>query len=205
MGVSFNAQAACTGSGCGQQSVTGFLQIGSFDVLHVSNAPATGLIQFSYSLSGGGLLQSPANGSGFTVDDELWTSLVIRDSCSSSACQVSTYVPSVTGQMSITLPTAGTITMPYSNSTLSFYFVFEGAFNCNGDVSGPCQLSFNLAPATLSNARVLDTSRNPIAGALLSSDSGFNYTSVPEPGSVGFVLFGIASGALLRFNSRKRS
>ncbi len=203
MGVSFNAQAACNGAGCGQQAVTGWLQIGSSDVLHVTNAPASGRIQFSYSLSGGGSVQSPANGSSFLIDDELWLALAIRDTCGPSSCQQSSYSQLLGTDMRATIPASGTVSMPYSNSTLSFFFAFEATFSCYGDASGPCQLGFNLAPATLSNARVVDSSGNPIAGAQLVADSGFNYAAVPEPASLGFVVLGIASIAAFRFRSNK--
>jgi hypothetical protein len=58
--------------------------------------------------------------------------------------------------------------------------------------------------------QVLDSQGNPISGATITSESGFNYNDplggapVPEPGTVAFVAVGVASLIVKRWVKRER-
>jgi hypothetical protein len=97
----------------------------------------------------------------------------------------------------------GVAYIPFSGGSRSIAQTMTSQAYCGG----PCMASVDtLHSARVGGLRILDIDLNPIAGAIATSESGYDYTrpisdaSVPEPGT--FALLALPLATLLAFRQR---
>ncbi len=209
--------------GCGTQGFTSSVTMSVFDVLHI-NGPASGFLSFEMLLEGSLDLQAqvPGNQSadiGFVLKNNLASQIAsLTLACRASGCTATENIsapatgtfngPQATpAPVTNAVSNSATIVVPYSNGTFGFQQQLFWNIYCLGNTNSGCSVNLDfLHSALLGGVQVLDSNLNAVSGAIITSDSGFDYAAplsstaaVPEPGTL--VLMG---GGLLTLAAFRR-
>jgi hypothetical protein len=216
MGMSFFVTDDCPSIlQCFQVGGGGKVTAISSDVIFVGGASTSDFLSLNLVVDGSvNASGNPAISGGATqasADYLLQTFGVTRYEAS-AACGV--LPPSPTCASGTAVNTRVLLPLGFFDGTLVDTGLFQelfAQFGCVASPGSPCSVSGDFAhTAKVGGATIVDTNGNPVLGTTITSSSGYDYTqsldpsTVPEPPSFGFVLLGLAAGALMHLRHSMR-
>ena len=184
------------------QSLSGSFSAGGGDMIFINGGPSSGFISLDVKLEGGTQLNSTNDagpGQPQTADSRWFLDytvnnrrlLSIRDDAAIGSVNV------VHVSTDLALISKAAILIPYTGTSAAVNQSIVGSYRCDaGRLESCAATGFFENTFQLGGAVVLDASGNPVSGATVTSQTGYDYSqqlalsAAPEPG--GFVLAGLS-------------